>query len=811
MSITDVNISTSRQQNRSLTAPVTDTTTVQPRGSSTTFVVDVSLNPWVRQQEVKFVGHSLRPLRRVYYFFDDTQVTNYVQKPNIIRLTNTTDFNDTFGAPDVVSSGANNAIVLLSNPSVDFANNTLLYVSNTSGLFAAGQTVTGSRSGASATVLEYLHFSGIASAGGANSITLQTGASGTTDYYVGNTIYLTSGTGLNQTGTIAQYNATTRVVNVSSSWGTVPTSNTKYSIGHHYINKDSSVAGVFNIPSNDTLKFRTGERIFRVIDDSNNIESSCTTRGDARWVAQGLTEIKRDIIISVPTAPAPPPPSPVTPTPPPKKRDPLAQTFFVDSGIYEKGVFVSSIDLFFKTKDDTLPVTVQIRPTVNGFPHSYDVLKYAETSVYPGNVNISDNPSTSNSSTATTFTFPSPIYLEPGKEYAVIVLSDSLNYEAFVSELGQKIIGSTRVVSEQPYLGSLFKSQNSTTWTPTQLEDLMFVLKKCVFSTSAATLDFYNTIPTSNINVDSFFVYTDEDIISNTTVGYSYSKDSGGAYATIEPKTDYELTSRFTLQNTASGIFRVRASVLSTDRNLSPIIYTENYNFIGSENIINDLSINTNKITVTNFGTGYSTTANISVAISGGGGTGANAYVSNVTSGGVRTITVDTIGSGYNSSPTLTITGGTGLVNATATIASELQSSGGLSVAKYITRKVTLADGFNAGDLKVWISAYKPQGTDVLVYYKVENANDPDTFNNRPWLQMVQLTPSAATFSADKNDIVEYAYSPFTTATNILYQAGGATYITFNQFSIKIVLRSTTTVNIPIVYNMRGIALPGYS
>ena len=36
--------------------------------------------------------------------------------------------------------------------------------------------------------------------------------------------------------------------------------------------------------------------------------------------------------------------------------------------------------------------------------------------------------------------------------------------------------GSNRVVSEQPHLGSLFKSQNNKTWTPVQSEDLKFTL-----------------------------------------------------------------------------------------------------------------------------------------------------------------------------------------------------------------------------------------------------------------------------------------------------------------------------------------------
>ena len=45
--------------------------------------------------------------------------------------------------------------------------------------------------------------------------------------------------------------------------------------------------------------------------------------------------------------------------------DPLAQTFLIDDN---GGVFLTSIDLFFKTKDDNVPITCEIREVVNGYP-----------------------------------------------------------------------------------------------------------------------------------------------------------------------------------------------------------------------------------------------------------------------------------------------------------------------------------------------------------------------------------------------------------------------------------------------------------
>ena len=45
--------------------------------------------------------------------------------------------------------------------------------------------------------------------------------------------------------------------------------------------------------------------------------------------------------------------------------DPLAQSFIVEE---EGGVFLSSVDLFFNTKDTNIPVSMQIRTMENGYP-----------------------------------------------------------------------------------------------------------------------------------------------------------------------------------------------------------------------------------------------------------------------------------------------------------------------------------------------------------------------------------------------------------------------------------------------------------
>ena len=50
--------------------------------------------------------------------------------------------------------------------------------------------------------------------------------------------------------------------------------------------------------------------------------------------------------------------------------------------------------------------------------------------------------------------------------------------------MGETDVDGLRVVSQQPHLGVLFKSQNNRTWSAVQSEDLKFTLKKAEFNTS---------------------------------------------------------------------------------------------------------------------------------------------------------------------------------------------------------------------------------------------------------------------------------------------------------------------------------------
>ena len=170
--------------------------------------------------------------------------------------------------------------------------------------------------------------------------------------------------------------------------------------------------------------------------------------------------------------------------------DPLAQSFFVDN---KKGVFITSIDIFFTTKDSILPVTIQLRPIELGLPKK-KIYPFSEVVLEPFEVAVSDN-----ATIATRIKFPSPVYLEGKKFHAIVILSMSENYNVWVSRLNEVDVTTSSLaesrqvlVSKQPTLGGLFKSQNASTWNESPFEDLKFNLYRANFTSTEGNFRFFN-------------------------------------------------------------------------------------------------------------------------------------------------------------------------------------------------------------------------------------------------------------------------------------------------------------------------------
>lgn len=167
--------------------------------------------------------------------------------------------------------------------------------------------------------------------------------------------------------------------------------------------------------------------------------------------------------------------------------DPLAQSFFID-----EASVITKVDLFFASKDDFVPVFVQLRKNANGQPGSY-IIPFSESYLYPADITISGD-----GSVASTLTFSSPIYLEIG-EYSLCLGSNSTNYRVHVSELGEDDTVTGNRITEQGSIGALYKSQNASAWTPVQTEDLKFALYRAKYTVDSP-IDIEFTIDASDVS-----------------------------------------------------------------------------------------------------------------------------------------------------------------------------------------------------------------------------------------------------------------------------------------------------------------------
>lgn len=636
----------------------------------------------------------------------------------------------------------------------------------------------------------------------------------------------------------------------------VITASTGYVSQAFFTDSEGTFSGTFHCPGG---VFLTGQKVFKMIDELNGIDINATSRASYVFRSSGLAQITQDVVstnrdvsVSVVSTTVPPPPPPFTGDgggdpgvtdgtwwpdtgggdgdggdggdgDGDGDGDPIAQTFYVDPQSYPEGMFLSSVDLFFYNKDETTPVKLEIRPTINGYPDSNYIIPGSKVTLTPDEVKLIDGvsnlPNTQIESSKTKFRFGNPIYVPPG-EFSFVVYTQSKEYEVWASELGQRVIGTNSYVSEQPYIGSLFKSQNASTWTPTQLEDLMFVLNKCRFVPSGSAT-FYNKGKEVSVPTDEIFVHTNQSILPTTSLNYDFADEGSNTFSNFQTDIVHvpSYDGRVTTPANADGYYKIRATMSTQNPDISPVIYHNDYTILLTQNYIDNADLNYANFIILNGGSGYDPNSNISLVFAGSGNGDAVAYAQANSTGIIDRVRLDEAGSGfvndftislantYTNADSVSSSNGSGAI---IDVSTEIDSAGGTAICKYISRVVTLNQGFDSADLKVFLTAYKPLGTDIHVYYKVKNSNDAESFNSKPYFKMIEKE-TLNNYSRSTRDYIEFEFTPFgedDPFKDITYSTGSATYATFDQFAIKIILVTNDTTRYPVLRDLRAIALP---
>ena len=610
---------------------------------------------------------------------------------------------------------------------------------------------------------------------------------------------------------------------------------------------NGALSGTFAIPDpkvDANPRWRAGTKVFRLTSSStNDLNSDVETAGEGDYAARGSIETVRETIISTrePRIVRENTTENRTIARTSTRRtdrqvgwwDPLAQTFLVDD---KGGVFVTSLDIYFQSKpatgDSQVPVTLQIREVKNGYP-STNILPFSEVSINPSAVTTSTD-----ASVATTFTFPSPVYIQENTEYAFVLLANSQEYNVYVSRVGQTNLGSDRTISQQPYAGVLFKSQNGSTWTAEQNEDVKFKMKRAEFSNVTGNVTFTNdTLPSRTLKTNPIRTTSGSHIIrvfhphhgmhgtsNNVTLsGFEASTDYNGLTGSSINGTYTSLTN-VTLDSYDVAIADSSTATSTGDTGGSDVVATQNRLYD-----VSMLNIQTMTVPDTNIGYSMRPTSGKSVH-----GTETE-FVLTPKSSEVAVIANDNI---YFESPqvvaseineTNEMSGGKSLfVNCTLTTSNtklspvidtqrismitvqnrlnsptsinhpnfkdDEQSSGSSTAAIYCTRPIALDNPSTA--LEVRLTSNVRASAEVEVYFRATSSEEVRDVNDLNWVPFNGNGSEDTTVAPaeSNNEFKEYKYS-----------ASGITE--FTSFQIKIAMKGTNSAHAPRIKDLRGLAL----
>ena len=595
------------------------------------------------------------------------------------------------------------------------------------------------------------------------------------------------------------------------------------------------VEGSFVIPRNAALKFQTGVREFRLTDSSTNNKDDETTYAEAQYHAQGLLESVESRIIStkvprlvqselnedrtiVDTE--------VSETT--EWIDPVAETILIDK---EGGIFAKSVDLFFKKIDTLIPVRVTIRSTENGIP-TQRIVPGADKVLYPSNIasqasTTVANFSNDNAATATNFVFDYPVYLAQDTEYAIVITSQCDNYEVFVAEMGGFDLTNTdERITKQPYGGVFFTSANASTWTPEQSKDLKFKLNRCTFNTSAKTLTLVNdAVPAKRLPANPFTTTSGSKVITVTHPNHGmYGANSKVVIANsattngidggdIDGTYTISAITHNTYQFTATGSNNANAAgagggsaVTATENRHMDVMYPVIQNIqVPRTSIRYHVTTHTNK-SINGSETAYSATnpaefeilPNKNLSFNSPRVIASQVNETNSIPSGGKSFKIRCVLTTENEALSPVIDLNRASVHTIQNIVSsnggsETTATGGTELSRYITKKVELNE--EADSITAFLNVNRPAASNIDFYFRTLEGGSSSDIND---VAFTLATPVEA-IPVNENGFSEVRYELNEAALT------SANIGSFATVQFKIVLRSSSTSNVPKIKDFRAI------
>jgi len=535
---------------------------------------------------------------------------------------------------------------------------------------------------------------------------------------------------------------------------------------------NGNIVGTFKIPNTNHKRFKVGETTFKLSDStstagtaiysakrdglgiSNNTKQAYSRVMGAESIRGNTLESIDDII---------------------GWKDHVAQVFNITS---ENGEFISGIDIFFSAKDATYPVTLEISKCQAGTP-TMNIVPGGFCSKIPADINISTD-----ASMATRFNFIEPIYLEAGSTYSFMLNTNSRNYHVYAADDGSTDIGIRKTATQQPNIGSFWKSKGEANWSEFSSTAIKFNLYRCVFDiVNPAVLEFKCTAPTSvpgGYNCITTAINSINLIVKHINHGLKT-----GDIVTIEDAEGGRGVQLSDLNKTHSvtaytqDTFTITSSNAATHDSTiggSNIRLTMNHQFSLMHLLIDSLNFNN-----TNIDWEYSYLYQDARGMSGYIPFTPNKNFNLSTEGVVRQTgdllmkaTMTT--SNDSISPIIDLDG--------STIALVGPRLGDTNSYNYITKTISFSN--TSTTLKLYVNAKVPTNNDMTVYYKLLSDNDQNT----DLMTWVELLPDSGTIiHSDK-------------FTEQIYTLEGQSFI---GVKIKIAFTGTNRIMYPEMYQLGAI------
>jgi hypothetical protein len=435
-----------------------------------TGVQDQGWQPFARSRAIVLYGRNFMPLVQLYAFMNEYNVTGYVTPSQTIvvssKVGNFSDYKTSsisqgdltarqFGSNDydILDKGEVVCGMISGATAITVAQDTstILRVLNVKGTFANGETIRGLTTGATAV------FGSIA------QNPLATNSNGS--FY-----------GLLMVPNNDQIKIPSQLTTVTL----------KDSLDNNMSTRSSAIynpQGLVTQRGTTILSVKNANIITRSVDEARTVQENWTTRSSTSTTS--ITNCNCDCGGGGGDGGG---------------GDPLAQSFTSND---KGGVFITKLELFFHSvnQDPTSSVFVQIREMVNGYPGA-KVVPMSTIHKFPHEITAMS----ATSLVPTTFTFESPIFLLPNVEYCVVVGANfdyTNDTKIWTSQLGVVSLDG-QMIFKQPLMGSMFKSQNSTTWNAFQLSDLCVKIYKADFDTSR-----YGHVSLNNVSINSSLMMSD--------------------------------------------------------------------------------------------------------------------------------------------------------------------------------------------------------------------------------------------------------------------------------------------------------------